>query len=165
MLISVVKADTGWIRQTPALVDRLRPIYGLISDADIERVRTDWNGGCDEMYRHARQRLREIERVERVHRDPFEPILPIFEADSPVGEYRKVTEEILRFMPDERLHPRPAAEAVRSFLMLRIGLHICTRACGRRTCEMRICPAGRMPTSERNLEGMKFGELAWSARE
>lgn len=163
LLTSVVKADTGWIRQTPALADRLRPIEGLITEADIERVRADWNGACDEMYRHARQRLKEIERVAKVHRDPFEPILPILEADSPVGEYRKITEEILRFMPDERLYPRPAAEAVRSFLMLRIGLHTGLRQKNLR--ELRICPPGRMPTSERNLEDMKCGELRWSARD
>lgn len=163
LLTSVVKADTGWIRQTPALADRLRPIEGLITEADIERVRGDWNGACDEMYRHARQRLKEIERVAKVHRDPFEPILPILEADSPVGEYRKITEEILRFMPDERLYPRPAAEAVRSFLMLRIGLHTGLRQKNLR--ELRICPPGRMPTSERNLEDMKCGELRWSARD
>ena len=163
LLTSVVKADTGWIRQTPALADRLRPVAGLISEADIERVRADWNGACDEMYRHARLRLKEIERVARVHRDPFEPILPILEADSPVGEYRRITEEIIRYMPDERLYPRPAAEAVRSFLMLRIGLHTGLRQKNLR--ELRICPPGRMPTSERNLEDMKCGELRWSARE
>lgn len=163
LLTSVVKADTGWIRQTPALADRLRPIDGLITEVDIERVRADWNGACDEMYRHARQRLKEIERVAKVHRDPFEPILPILEADSPVGEYRKITEEILRYMPDERLYPRPAAEAVRSFLMLRIGLHTGLRQKNLR--ELRLCPPGRMPTSERNLEDMKCGELRWSARD
>ncbi|MBN9317076.1 MAG: hypothetical protein J0I99_15140 [Devosia sp.] len=163
LLTSVVKVDTGWIRQTPALADRLRPIDVLITAADIARVRADWHGACDEMYRHARQRLKEIERVAKVHRDPFEPILPILEADSPVGEYRKITEEILRFMPDERLYPRPAAEAVRSFLMLRIGLHTGLRQKNLR--ELRICPPGRMPTSERNLEDMKCGELRWSSRD
>ncbi len=140
-----------------------QPRLVVPTEADIERVRGDWNGACDEMYRHARQRLNEIERVAKVHRDPFEPILPILEADSPVGEYRKITEEILRFMPDERLYPRPAAEAVRSFLMLRIGLHTGLRQKNLR--ELRICPPGRMPTSERNLEDMKCGELRWSTRD
>jgi hypothetical protein len=163
LLTSLVKVDTGWIRQTPALAERLHPVEGLISETDIDRVRADWNGACDEMYRHARQRLKEIERVARVHRDPFEPILPILEADSPVGEYRRITEEIIRYMPDERLYPRPAAEAVRSFLMLRFGLHTGLRQKNLR--ELRICLPGRMPISERNLEDMKCGELRWSARE
>jgi hypothetical protein len=163
LLTSILKVDTGWMRQTPALADRLRPIEGLIDDADIARVRGDWNAACDEMYRHARQRLKEIERVARVHRDPFEPILPILEAESPVGEYRRITEEILRYMPDERVYPRPAAEAVRSFLMLRIGLHTGLRQKNLR--ELRVCPPGRVPTSERNLEDMRCGELRWSSRE
>lgn len=160
---SMVRTGTGWIRQTPSLADRLRPIAGLISEADIAAARSDWAGACDAMYRHARQRLKEIQRVARIHRDPFEPILPILEAESPVGEYRKITEEILRLMPDERIYPRPAAEAVRVFLMLRIGLHTGLRQKNLR--ELRVCLPGRMPTSERYLEDMKCGELRWSAKE
>jgi len=43
------------------------------------------------VHRHALARAKEIERVARMHRGPFEPILPILEAASPVGEYRKIT--------------------------------------------------------------------------
>lgn len=163
LLSSLVKEDTGWTRQTPSLADRLRPITGLISEGDIAAAKSDWGGTCDAMHRHARQRLKEIQRVARVHRDPFEPILPILEAESPVGEYRKITEEILRHMPDERIYPRPAAEAVRAFLMLRLGLHTGLRQ--RNLRELRVCLPGRMPTSERHLEDMKCGELRWSAKE
>ena len=163
LLTSLVKVDTGWIRQTPSLGDRLRPIDGLISEQDIDASRSDWAGACDAMYRHARQRLKEIQRVARVHRDPFEPILPILEAESPVGEYRRITDEILRLMPDERTYPRPAAEAVRAFLMLRIGLHTGLRQKNLR--ELRVCLPGRMPTSERHLEEMKCGEMRWSTKE
>ncbi|NWO91612.1 hypothetical protein GY995_26840, partial [Escherichia coli] len=60
----------------------------------------------------------------RVHRDAFEPILPILESDSPVAEYRKITDEIVRLMPDEKRYPKSAAESVRSILMLRLGLHL-----------------------------------------
>lgn len=163
LVTSVLKVDTGWMRQTPRLADRLKPIDGLISADDIARVRNDWHAACDDMYRHARQRLKEIERVSRVHRDPFEPILPILEADSPVGEYRRITEEILALMPDEAIYPRQAAEAVRAFLMLRIGLHSGLRQKNLR--ELRICLPGQAPTSERNLEDMKCGEMRWSDRE
>lgn len=163
LLSSLVRVDTGWIRQTPSLANRLKPIAGLISEADIAVAISNWAGACDAMYLHARQRLKEIERVARVHRDPFEPILPILEAESPVGEYRKITDEILRLMPDERIYPRPAAEAVRTFLMLRIGLHTGLRQKNLR--ELRVCLPGRMPTPERHLEDMKCGELRWSARD
>ena len=72
--------DAGLIDPAARLIGGRHPLTGLFTDADIERVRGDWNGACDEMYRHARQRLKEIERVAKVHRDPFEPILPILEA-------------------------------------------------------------------------------------
>jgi hypothetical protein len=99
----------------------------------------------------------------RVHRDPFEPIMCILEADSPLAEYRKITDEILRRMPDEDRYPRSAAEAVRSFLLLRFGLHLGLRQKNLR--QLRVCPRGHFPTSERRLEDMKCGELRWSDRE
>lgn len=99
----------------------------------------------------------------RVHRDPFEPIMCVLEADSPLAEYRKITDEIVKRMPDENRYPRPAAEAVRSFLLLRLGLHLGLRQKNLR--QLRLCPRGHHPTSERRLEDMKCGELRWSDRD
>ena len=98
-----------------------------------------------------------------VHRDPFEPIMCILEADSPLAEYRKITDGILKRTPDENRYPRPAAEAVRSFLLLRLGLHLGLRQKNLR--QLRVCPRGHFPTSERRLEDMKCGELRWSDRD
>jgi hypothetical protein len=74
--------------------------------------------------------------------------MPVLEAESPVGEYRKITEEIIRLMPDERLYPRPAAEAGRSFLMLRFGLHLGLRQKNLR--QLMVCDRGMMPRSDDN---------------
>lgn len=41
----------------------------------------------------------------RVHRDPFEPIMCVLEADSPLAEYRKITDEIIKRLPDENRDP------------------------------------------------------------
>lgn len=68
----MARADTGWIRQTPALADRLRPIPGLLSEHDIEVARPDWDAACETFHKHARHRIKEIQRVARIHRDPFE---------------------------------------------------------------------------------------------
>jgi hypothetical protein len=163
VVLSMARAETGWIRQNPDLANRLRPIPGMITQGEIDRVRKDWDGSCDAFYKHARHRIREIQRVARIHRDPFEPILPVLEADSPVGEYRKITEEILRLMPDEARYPRAAAEAVRSFLLIRLGMHTGLRQ--RNLRELLVCPRGRMPTSERHLEDKKRGEMRWSERD
>ena len=154
--LAITKEGTGWLRQHPELLARVQPILGLVSQNEIDYAREDWHGACEDFHSHAAHRVKEIQRIARVHRDPFEPIMPVLEADSPVGEYRKITEEIIRFMPDEERYPRPAAEAVRSFLMLRLGLHLGLRQKNLR--QLMLCPRGQMPRPERVLEKLKRGE-------
>lgn len=161
--LALTRKDTGWLRQHPQLASRIQPIAGLVSQVDIDRACADWDDACDIYFKHASSRVKEIQRVAKVHRDPFEPIMPVLEAESPVGEYRKITEEILRLMPDERLYRRPAAEAVRSFLMLRFGLHLGLRQKNLR--QLMVCERGALPRSERQLVDMKRGELRWSERD
>lgn len=163
LAIALTRKEFGWIRQSPDLAKRLREVPGLISLAEIEAARFDWSGACDRLYTHGLARAKEIDRVARVHRDPFEPILPILEAESPLAEYRAITEEISRRIPDVRRYPKCAAEAVRSFLMLRLGLHLGVRQKNLRQLvfQPRHCP----PTPERVLEADRRGELRWSERE
>lgn len=157
------RSQTGWLRQSPWLAERLRPAPGIVTQDEIDRIAADWDAACEQVHCHALARAKEIERVARVHRDPFEPILPILEAASPVGEYRKITEEILQRMPDERRYPRAAAEAVRSFLMLRLGLHLGLRQKNLRQLLLR--PRGSPATAERELENGRCGEMRWSDRD
>lgn len=161
--LALTRQETGWLRQHGQLVHRVRPIPGLISAEEIERARNDWNGACDAFFKHATGRTKEIQRIARVHRDPFEPIMPVLEAPSPVGEYRKITEEILKRMPDPVRYPRGAAEAVRAFLLLRLGLHLGLRQKNLR--QLMVCPRGQCPRSERQLEDLKRGELRWSDKD
>lgn len=163
LALALTRAETGWLRQRPDLAEYLHAIPGLVSESQILAARVDWNAACDICQKHCGGRVKEIQRVAKVHRDPFEPIMPILEADSPVGEYRKIADEIVRTMPDERRYPVAAAEATRSFLMLRSGLHTGLRQKNLR--QMLLCPKGRMPTSERQLQDMKVGELRWSERD
>lgn len=160
---AITRRETGWMRQNPDLALRLQPISGLVGAADIERAQADWDSVCDAVYEHVRARSREIVRIARVHRDPFEPILPILEDESPVGAYRKITAEIIRQMPDMHRYPRASAEAVRGFLMLRLGLHLGVRQKNLR--QLLICPRGMAHRTERQLESLRCGELRWSARE
>lgn len=162
LIASLTREETGWMRQTPKLARRLNPIPNLVSAEDIAKAQADWPTACDAIYAHALARAKEIERVAQVHRDPFEPILPILEADSPVAEYRKITEEILRTLPDERRYPRRTAEAIRSFLLLRLGLHLGLRQKNLR--QLMVCLPGQKPRTERQLEALRRGELRWSDR-
>jgi hypothetical protein len=143
---ALTRAEEGWIRQHPELLKSVRPIECLIAPEEIEFAARSWHDACDAFHRHAANRSKEIQRGMRVHRDPFEPIMCILEADSPLAKYRKITDEVLKRMPDEGRYPRPAAEAVRSFLLLRLGLHLGLRQKNLR--QLRVCPRGHFPTSE-----------------
>jgi hypothetical protein len=161
--LSLTGRPTGWLRQTPQMVERLTPIPGLLSAEEIDRARRDWDGICDDAQRHGLARFKEIARVARVHRDPFEPILPILEDENPVGAYRRITLEILRRMPNRRRYPRTAAEVARSFLMLRFGLHLGVRQKNLR--QLLVCPKDLTPRTDRQLEKLRRGELRWNVRE
>lgn len=163
LLLGMVRPETGWMWQHPELVKDIGPIAGLVSAAEIKTAQANWHAACEASFKHASQRMKEIQRVARIHRDPFEPIMCVLEADSPLAEYRKITDEIVKRMPDEDRYPRAAAEAVRSFLLLRLGLHLGLRQKNMR--QLLFCPRGQFPTSERRLEDMKRGELRWSERD
>jgi len=159
---ALTRERTGWLRQSPDLSRRLKPIRGLVSVEDIAQAKDDWTAACAQMHRHALARLKEIDRVARVHRDPFEPILPVLEAESPLGEYRKIVGEIVRLMPDERRYPIATAESVRALLMVRLGLHTGLRQ--RNLRQLLVCPRGYEPMTERQLAARKIGELRWTDR-
>ena len=161
--MALTRADTGWLRQHPELSERLVPVAGLISREEVDGARAGWQQACDVLHAHVSARVKEVERVARIHRDPFEPILPILEAPSPVAEYLKIAEEILKHRPDDLRHSRAAAEAARSYLIIRFGLHLGLRQKNLR--QLLVCPRGHLPRSERQLETLKRGELRWSSRD
>jgi len=156
-------AEAGWITQTPALAERLEPIPGLVPAHEVARIRNDWPAACAELHRFALARSKEIARVAQVHHDSFEPILGVLEADSPVGEYRKIADEIVALRPCARRYPLAAAESSRAFLMIRLGLHLGFRQKNLR--QLLVCPRGEAPRTERRLRDQGAGELRWSDRD
>lgn len=57
---ALTRQATGWLRQTPALSQRLKPITGLVSADDIDQAKADWGGTCAKLHQHALVRLKEI---------------------------------------------------------------------------------------------------------
>ncbi|HEY8570928.1 hypothetical protein [Phenylobacterium sp.] len=158
---ALVHPGFGWLTQNPQLAETLKPIPGLIDEAEVARLQADWPRACADLHRYARMRAGEIGRLARVHRDPFEAILPVLEADSPLSEYLKIGDEILARAPDEHLKPVRHAEAMRTWLMLRLGLHLGFRA--RNLAELLVCLPGRKPRSEHELADLRAAELRWNA--
>ncbi len=161
--IGLTRARAGWLRQTPAIAEQLKPIPGLISEEDIRAAQANWDSACDRAYQYADTHLRDVRRVSRVHRDTFEAIAPVLEAKSPVGEYRKIADEITKRLPDGARHPLERAEHIRALLMLRLALHLGLRQKNLR--QLMFCPRGSTPTPESQLANIKRGELRWNEME
>ena len=161
--VALTAPETGWLTQSSQLAQRLEPIPGLVTQEDIDQAQADWPAACARIHKHGLARAKEIQRVARVHRDPFEPILAVLEAPSPVAEYRKIADEVVRLMPDGRRYPKAKAEAVRSLLMIRLGLHLGLRQ--RNLRELLVCPRDQVPLSERQLVDRRCGELRWSQKD
>jgi hypothetical protein len=106
--------------------------------------------------------VRDVKRLAQIHRAPFDPILPVLEADSPLGEYRKIADEILLRLPDATKQPLEAAEAIRAYLLLRLGMHLGVRQ--RNLRELLFCLKGQKWRSERYLQQMRCGELRWNEK-
>jgi hypothetical protein len=158
---AITHPETGWLSQNPSLAGALRPIEGLVSEADVARVSADWPGACRAMHQFARMRARELGRIARTHRDPFEAVLPVLEAASPLAEYLKIAEEVRRRAPCEQRRPLRAAESRRDFLMIRLALHTGLRA--RNLQELLVSPPGRRPHGEAELARLRRAELRWDA--
>jgi hypothetical protein len=56
---SLTRPETGWMRQTPQLARRLRPVPNLISAEDIEVAQQDWATACETIHTHVLARARE----------------------------------------------------------------------------------------------------------
>jgi hypothetical protein len=160
---ALTNKETGWISQTPKLACALSPITGFLSSKDVSRAQRNWPEACEILHKHANVRAKEIQRVARVHRDPFEPLLAVLEADRPLAEYRKIADEVLRLMPDEQIFPVQAAEGVRSYLLLRLGMHVGLRQ--RNLRELMVARKGAPARSERQLIDQRRGEIRWNDRE
>lgn len=160
--LHLLKAETGWLRQNPQLADRLKVIDKMVTESDIEQAQSDWNTACDTAINYLTKRIYDISGEIQVHRDPFAPILPILRSNNPLAEYKKFADEILRWIPDQALYPRHAAEAVRSYLLVRLAVILALRAKNLRQLYVSF---DSEPRDRDQLRREGRGELIWSSKE
>lgn len=87
--VALTRTETGRLRQNPHLADP-----HLIRQRDIAAVCANWAGACKQTSNIVSPPDREVEC------DLFESIMIVLTTDSPVGEHRKIPEEILRRIRD-----------------------------------------------------------------
>jgi len=157
--IGFTRKITGWLRQHPGLADRLKPIERLVTAEQIRIARADWNAACDNTFEFAQHRLREITRLVRCHRSSFEPIMAVLKDPSPLQQFRKITEEILKDA-QTMTSPFEQSRAFRAYVMLRLGAHLGLRQ--RNLRELLLCDKGTKPRTTKVLEELERGEIRWN---
>lgn len=117
IFISMLRSETGWLRQMPQLADRLRPIgcgrTTLLSPELIRRARADWGGVCQEAVEYYRHVRREVKPLIQVVRDPFSVIEGIVEMDDPMGAFDMLLEGMRAELPDSKTQPLRYHTAIR----------------------------------------------------
>jgi hypothetical protein len=159
----LTRARTGWLRQHPELARKLEPIDELITARDIQKAQKDWGATCDAAYEFARERKTELNFAVRHHRDPSLPILPVLSSPNPMREYKKIGDEILRWMPNEVQSPVQMSSHVRDYLIFRFAIHLGIRS--RNLRELLLCPPTKPHSSMRSLEKLRQGELRWKSED
>lgn len=157
--IGFTRKVTGWLRQHPVLADRLKPIERFVTAEQIRLAKANWNAACDNTFEFAQHRLREIATLVKCHRSSFEPIMPILKDPSPLQQFRRVTEEILK---DARAMDSPIEQsrAFRAYLMLRLGAHLGLRQ--RNLRELLLSEKGSKPRTTKVLQDLERGEMRWN---
>lgn len=151
--------ETGWIRQTSELRERLTPLPGLVSQDVVQHAKADWSAACDACADHLGNRIRDVRRIVRLGRDPHGPIDALLDDPRPLTRYAEIAEDILVSRPESEASPLAAAEAIRDYLLLRIVMRTGLRS--KNVCDLMWVRKGRTPTSDQELERVRRGEIRW----
>ena len=156
---SLTRKRTGWLRQHPELANRLRPISGVLDIKEIQIAKRNWATTCDKAFEDAHCRRNELTYVVQPHRDTYGNVMAVLSKDSPLKEYLKIGNEMLRHMPSETEDPMGASCAVRNYLLFRLALHLGLRS--RNLRQLLYCPPGHLHRTASRLKQLKRGELRW----
>lgn len=106
---SMLKPDTGWLRQSPHLASRLRPIRyeqsELVSEGLISKAQTDWDWVCNEAIKYYKQQIDELKLLTSVSRDPFKRIEGIVNLDVPMKAVEQLIREVRNNLPSVHTQP------------------------------------------------------------
>jgi transcriptional regulator with XRE-family HTH domain len=107
--MSLMRAETGWLRQRPELGLRLHPLrHGeivLISQELVDRARDDWDGVCQKAIEYYWKLNRELEPLMTRSRDPFRPIEGILSMENPMEAFEILLQGMRDELPNIRTQP------------------------------------------------------------
>ncbi len=125
---SILRPETGWLRQSPYLAARLRPLSvgstHLVSTELVAKAQGDWGGVCDEAIRHYKHLASEITPLISVARNSFSRIEGILGMDDPTEAFGILLEGMANSLPTPRTHPVLYHSAIRDCAL--VGLIVLT---------------------------------------
>lgn len=158
LAIGLLQPEEGFLTQMKGFGAPLQEIPGFIDKETVLLAETDWEAACAQAKAAIGIRVTQIEAVQEKGRDPFEALLPVIDAQEPLFVYWGIIDEIRARMPGPE-YPVRVAEALRSLVMVRIGLGSGLRSKNLR--QLLICPKEGTPRTEKQLRRLERGEMRW----
>lgn len=116
--MSLLKAETGWLRQRPELGLRLHPITHdgtvFVSQELVDRARNDWDGVCQRALESYSKQCQEIKPLIKQARDPFSPIEGILDMKNPMDAFEMFLGGMRGELPNKTTQPLLYHTAIRN---------------------------------------------------
>ncbi|QZO00533.1 hypothetical protein [Chenggangzhangella methanolivorans] len=165
----LVETETGWLRQRPDLGDRLRPVYGLVSQEEIDTALADWDGACDRAERGYKREKRSLRSFVEELCDRHEAVLPFLKQANPAVAFATLMEGLAQDIEKCLPGTRERAIALRSGVLvgilsqlgLRLGTLCALNAQGAHTHIMKVDGVWTLRISRhlfKNKNGPYFGD-------
>jgi transcriptional regulator with XRE-family HTH domain len=152
--VAHLNPKVGFIPQSWELIDGGRR-GGIKED--------QWQGACKKAYDFIWSRWHQLEPLVTQGRDPFRPIEVVLDAEKPLHEYYKITDEIRGRMPLAAANEREYARAMRSLMLVRYLLKMPVRASNLAACRLREKGDDKTPMAK--LARLRCPELWFDPKE
>lgn len=119
---SMLRRDTGWLRQSPSLASRLRPFAcgdtQYITNDLISRAQVDWDGICDDARTEFQKLIEKIQPLVTVARDPFQRIEGLLALDDPMKPLGELIKQMKQALPNPHTAPVEYHTGIRDLVII-----------------------------------------------
>lgn len=121
-IMSLLSPQTGWLRQSPQLASRLRPLScgstTFVSKELIKKARTSWDQVCDEAIASYVHLIEEMKPLVKISRDPFKRIEGIVNRDDPMSAMETMIRGLKEDLPNPHTQPMHYHLAIRDCALI-----------------------------------------------
>jgi hypothetical protein len=108
-IISMIRPDTGWLRQSPQLALRLHPFSAdeieYVPQDLVSRAQTNWHMACDDAIKKYEELIEKIDPLTKVSRDSFKRIEGILNMKDPMKPLGRLIQAMRRDLPNRHTQP------------------------------------------------------------